>query len=174
MRGGVPVLKRISSMPCRRRLSDSPSDGSIPSGPELYAVSPTTTRPFRYVPVAIIIFSASHSAPREVLRPWTFPSFTSISVTSACTRRRFTVFSTTYALILPAITIDKDSAIDEPGLDVYNTEGDGKLVLSDSVSGDLTDLVSRYGSCSDLSVGAALTDGVFDEGVQMGVTPISD
>ena len=85
-----------------------------------------------------------------------------------------TVFSTTYALILPAITIDKDSAIDEPGLDVYNTEGDGKLVLSDSVSGDLTDLVSRYGSCSDLLVGAALTDGVFDEGVQMGVTPISD
>ncbi len=85
-----------------------------------------------------------------------------------------TVFSTTYALILPAITIDKDSAIDEPGLDVYNTEGDGKLVLSDSVPGDLTDLVSRYGSCSDLSVGAALTDGVFDEGVQMEVTPISD
>ncbi len=85
-----------------------------------------------------------------------------------------TVFSTTYALILPAITIDKDTAIDEPGLDVYNTEGDGKLVLSDSVPGDLTDLVSRYGSCSDLSVGAALTDGVFDEGVQMEVTPISD
>lgn len=85
-----------------------------------------------------------------------------------------TVFSTTYALILPAITIDKDTAIDEPGLDVYNTEGDGKLVLSDSVPGDLTELVSRYGSCSDLSVGAALTDGVFDEGVQMEVTPISD
>ncbi len=88
--------------------------------------------------------------------------------------RRSRFFSTTYALILPAITIDKDTAIDEPGLDVYNTEGDGKLVLSDSVPGDLTDLVSRYGSCSDLSVGAALTDGVFDEGVQMEVTPISD
>ena len=34
----------------------------------------------------------------------------------------FAVFVTTYALILPAITIDDETAADEPGLDVVQVE----------------------------------------------------
>ena len=84
------------------------------------------------------------------------------------------VFFTTYSLILPAITIDKDAAENEPGLDVVNTAEDGNLLSPDSLPGDVTDAVSRSATCAGLTVGAELTDGFFDEGVVMSLTAISD
>ena len=85
-----------------------------------------------------------------------------------------TVFVTTYSLILPALTIDDETAEKEPGFDVVQTEENGKFVLRDSLQQEAAEKISRFSICSDLSVGAVLTDGSFDEGVKMGVEAVDN
>ena len=84
------------------------------------------------------------------------------------------VFVTTYALILPAITIDHDTAEEEPGLDVVQEVGTEELVSPESEPGDNTEATLRSASCGDLTVGAELTEGTFDDGVVMDVNAVSD
>lgn len=83
------------------------------------------------------------------------------------------VFVTTYALILPAITIDNETAENEPGLDVVQ-EVVEELVPPASEPGVSTDDISRSASCGDLTVGAELTDGSFGESVVMELTALDD
>ncbi len=85
-----------------------------------------------------------------------------------------TVFVTTYSLILPALTIDDETAEKEPGFDVVQTEENGTFVLRDSLQQEAAEKISRFSICSDLSVGAVLTDGSFDEGVKMGVEAVDN
>lgn len=85
-----------------------------------------------------------------------------------------TVFVTTYSLILPALTIDDETAEKEPGFDVVQTEENGTFVLRDSLQQEVAEKISRFSICSDLSVGAVLTDGSFDEGVKMGVEAVDN
>ena len=88
------------------------------------------------------------------------------------------VFVTTYALILPAITIDDETAENEPGLDVVQVDEETvdteELVPPPSEPGEPVDDVSRSASCGDLTVGAELTDGSFGESVVMELTAVSD
>lgn len=94
MRGGVPVLNRISDTPSSARDAVSPSAGSIPSGPERVCMSPMWQSPPRYVPVEIITARALMYPPGRHVTPHTriLPPeerSTSTEVTSACTRVRF-------------------------------------------------------------------------------------
>ena len=58
----------------------------------------------------------------------------------------FTVFLTTYMMILPALTIDIDTAVEEPGLEVASAD------ISEEIS------VSEDGSLQTTNVGEAELD----------------
>ena len=76
MRGGVPVLNRLSVSPASLRDSESAEAGMRPSGPAGYDVCPTKIRLSRKVPVQITAASHFQTSPIEVTTPVTrrFPS----------------------------------------------------------------------------------------------------
>ena len=84
------------------------------------------------------------------------------------------VFVTTYALILPAITIDKDTAVDEPGIEIVTQDSD--TTEEDSLPADEEapelppiQLNERNG---DLTVSVDAGEGVLPEGARLVLNPV--
>ena len=90
------------------------------------------------------------------------------------------VFVTTYALILPAITIDKDTAIDEPGLEVVlnesETQPDAETEPSAETETTEPELpaVTLEESVGDVSVKVEAQEGVFPADTIMVLSTVDD
>ena len=95
------------------------------------------------------------------------------------------VFVTTYALILPAITIDKDTALDEPGMEVVlqesETAPDGETEPpddSETTEPESTEpalpAVTLEESVGDVSVKVDADEGVFPADTSMILSTVDD
>ncbi|MBQ6677699.1 MAG: VWA domain-containing protein [Clostridia bacterium] len=90
------------------------------------------------------------------------------------------VFVVTYALILPAITIDTDTAVEEPGLEVVLQESDIPDESEDAPGGEEAEpaaelppvkLTERSG---DVSVKVEAEAGVFPENIRLVLNPVDE
>ena len=90
------------------------------------------------------------------------------------------VFVTTYALILPAITIDKDTALDEPGMEVVLQESETQpdVETEPSAETEATEpelpAVSLEESVGDVSVKVEAQEGVFPADTTMILSTVED
>src|SRR5208283_2083013 len=82
-RGGVPVLKRRSSMPISIRLADNVLELKSPSLPPSFLFCPICISPRRNVPVVTTTHFPRNSMSRLVLHPTTAPPLYSRPVTVA-------------------------------------------------------------------------------------------
>ncbi|MBQ4365733.1 MAG: hypothetical protein II804_05665, partial [Clostridia bacterium] len=99
------------------------------------------------------------------------------------------VFVTTYALILPAITIDKDTALEEPGLEVVLQDDETAASAEDGEepaeqtdadpAEDVTQAeempaVSLEETAGDVSVKVEAEEGVFPADTQLVLSEVDD
>ena len=91
--GGVPVLKRVVSIPIERKYGDNPLDGLSPSGPSSNTSLPRNILLSIYVPVVKMTALAVYSFPLSVLTPKTCLSSCNKDTTVSSLTVRFSVFN---------------------------------------------------------------------------------